>query len=596
MSRHRKRRSFLTGSSLLPALAVAALAFLSFANSAAPVTVHDDKFFVPARHTLSLSEVAQIFSEDTWASTGSPAGTYRPLAILSLAVDGAFHGRDPTGYHWTNVALHTLASLLVFLLLLELLRSAPPAETRHDTTSLGWAAAFAAGVFATHPIHTEAVASVFNRSEVLATIGVVGALLSVLRWHDRKPALAWTAATVLYLAALLCRESAVTLPVLAAAMLWLVHADEPWRARLQRVLPVGFLAIALAEYFVLRQHALATQVQGTAPALGAAGGDDFSSRVLYSVATLREYARMLVCPHPLRISYEDFTGDGLVAALALHAALAAGAAWALRRAPLATFAVAWFYVSLLPSTRVFTALGESLRLGGEALVELKNSLLVGERVAYLPSIAIAIALAAGFAHLVRRRGVAVAAAVAAAPILAGLALTMQRNEQWKDPVRLFGAEVEAAPDNGDGWRLYVSALSTAGRYDDAATACDSQLDQPGRSAQLFNNCGVVYDRLGRADHAIRAYQAAIAQGLEAVGHANLGRVYARLGRTAEAEAEFVAAAEAEVDPARRHYRNGQRLARFHPDRPGEARREFEAALALQPDFAAARDALSQLGR
>lgn len=594
MTRNRKRRrSFLQNAFVLPALAVTVLAFGAYSNSPAPVTVHDDKFFVPARHTLSASEVSQIFQEDTWASTGSPAGTYRPLAILSLAVDGAIHGKDPTGYHWTNVALHTVASVLVFLLLLELLRAVPVAVPR-DEALLAWSAALAAAVFAVHPIHTEAVDSVFNRSEILATIGVVAALLAVLRWHARRPALAWTTATVLYLVALLCRESAVTLPVLAAAMLWLLHPDEPWRARLRRVLPAGFLAIALAEYFVLRQHALATQVQGTAPALGAAAGDDLSSRVLYSVATLREYARMLVWPWPLRISYENFTGDGLVAAFALHAALLVGAAWALGRAPLAALAVAWFYVSLLPSTRVFTALGESLRLGGEALVELKNSLLVGERVAYLPSVALAIALAAGLAHLARRRGLSWAAAAAAVPVVAGLVLTMQRNEQWKDPVRLFGAEVVAAPDNGDGWRLYVSALSAAGRYEHAAGACDSQLDQPGRSAQLFNNCGVVYDRLGRSDHAIRAYRAAIAQGLEAVGHANLGRVYARLGRTAEAEAEFVAAAEAEVDPARRHYRNGQRLARFHPDRLGEARREFEAALALQPDFAAARDALARL--
>lgn len=596
MTRHRQRsRSVLAHAAVLPALAVAALAFVAFANSPAPVTVHDDKFFVPARHALTWTDVAQIFSEDTWASTGSPAGTYRPLAILSLAVDGAIHGRDPTGYHWTNVALHTLASVLVFLLLLELLRFAP-ADRRREQDGLGWVAALAAAIFAVHPIHTEAVDSVFNRSEILATTGVVAALWCIARWHASRPAVAWTAATVLYLAALLCRESAVTLPVLAAAMLWLLHPQEPWRTRAQRVLPVGFLAIALAEYFVLRQHALASQMQGTAPALGTSAGDDLASRVLYSVATLREYARMLVWPHPLRVSYEDFTGGGLAAVFALHAALLGGAAWALRRAPLAAFAVVWFYVSLLPSTRVFTALGESLRLGGEALVELKNSLLLGERVVYLPSVALSIGLAAALAHLAKKRGLAAAAAVVAVPVVAGVVLTLQRNEQWKDPVRLFGAEVEAAPGNGDGWRLYVSALSSAERFEDAARACDSQLDQGGRSAQLFNNCGVVYDRLGRADRAIRAYQAAIAQGLATVGHANLGRVYARLGRTVEAEAEFAAAAEAEVDPARRHYRNGQRLARFHPDRTTEARREFEAALALQPDFAAARDALSRLGR
>jgi tetratricopeptide (TPR) repeat protein len=190
----------------------------------------------------------------------------------------------------------------------------------------------------------------------------------------------------------------------------------------------------------------------------------------------------------------------------------------------------------------------------------------------------------------------VATACAALPLLAGSAITVDRNRDWHSAVELFGAEVQAAPGNTDGWRLYVSALSNSGRFDEAAAACDAQLEQPARSAQLFNNCGVVYDRLQRDEPAIRAYSRAIEQGLVTVGHANLGRVYARMGRMAEAEAEFVAAAESENDPARRHYRNGLTLARFHPDRKADARREFEAALAIQPDYVAAREALSRLGR
>jgi tetratricopeptide (TPR) repeat protein len=275
--------------------------------------------------------------------------------------------------------------------------------------------------------------------------------------------------------------------------------------------------------------------------------------------------------------------------------LLAALATSITRAPIVAFAIAFFYVSLLPSTRLFTSLGDVLQIGGEALVKMQNSLLVGERVAYLPSVALSIALAAAFALVARRRGTALAAACAAVPIAAGLLLTIERNSQWKSPVALFEAEVKAAPGNGDAYRLYVSALSEAGRNEEAASACDSQLDLPRRSAQLFNNCGVVYDRLGRNDSAIRAYTGAIEQGLATVGHANRGRVYARMGRMEEAESEFIAAAESENDPARRHYRNGLTLARFHPDRKVDARREFEAALAIQPDFAAARDALQRLG-
>ncbi|MFN2426112.1 MAG: hypothetical protein ABR587_06655 [Candidatus Binatia bacterium] len=568
----------------LPAVVVAVAALLAYSNAAPPVTVHDDAFFVPARHDLSASSVRQIFSEDTWASTGSPAGTYRPLTILSIAVNGAMFGNDPAGYHATNIALHALASLLVYFLLVSLLGAAQ-----------AWPCALAATLFAVHPIHTEAVDSVFNRSEILATTGVVGALVAISRWHEARPVLAWTVASVLYLAALLCRESAVTLPVLAALMLWFTHSHEPLRPRIRRVLPVAVLALALAEYFVLRQHGLSSQTQAVAPVLGVETGQDLASRFVYSIAALGEYARMMVWPWPLRISYENFSGDSIVAAAAVHTVLL-GTAFALRRAlPMAAFAVAFFYVALLPSTRLFTALGEALQLGGEVVVHLQNSLLVGERVAYLPSVALAMGVAVVLAVVARRHGLALAAAGAALPIAAGFLVTMDRNRDWHSATELFAAEVKAAPENVDGWRLFVSALSNAGRYNEAAAACDAQLERPGRSAQLFNNCGVVYDRLQRDEPAIRAYQRAIEQGLTTVGHANLGRVYARIGRMEEAEAEFVASAQSENDPARRHYRNGLTLARFHPDRKEEARREFQAALALQPDFTAARAALARLG-
>lgn len=570
---------------LLPGLFVAAAALLAYSNAAPPVAIHDDAFFVPARYTLSLPSVAQMFREDTWSSTGAPQGTYRPLTILSIAVNGAMFGRSPAGYHATNIALHVLASVLVYVLVLQLIGAGN-----------AWAAALAAAIFAVHPIHTEAVDSVFNRSEILATIGVAAGLCAIRRWHEQRAVLAWSLAAVLYFLALLCRESAVTLPVLAALMLWFTHADEAPAQRLRRILPVLFLAIPLAEYILLRGFALATQTQSAVPVLGVEIEQDLASRLLYSAAAVREYVRMMIWPWPLRLSYENFAGGGLASAALVHGVLLTAAIRLRRIAPIASFAIAFFYVALAPSTRVFTDLGSILQSSGSPLLHLKNTLLIAERAVYLPSISLAVAAGVALSALARRRGPAVAAACAALPLVAGTIGTLDRNRDWHSAPALFTAEVEAAPENGDGWRLLVSALQNAERYDEAAAACDSQLEQPGRSAQLLNNCGVVYDKLGRDEHAMKAYRRAIDLGLAAVGHANLGRVYARLGRMADAEAEFVAAVDAETNPAQRHYRTGIMLRRFHPGKVGEARREFEAALALQPDFAAAKQALAQMPR
>lgn len=567
-------------------LLVAALAILAYANATPAVAIHDDSFFVPARHTLTGSSIAQIFSEDMWSSTGAPAGVYRPLVVLSIAVNGAMFGNDPTGYHATNVVLHAIASVVIWLLLLELLG---PGQA--------WFAALAAMIFAVHPIHSEVVNSVYNRSEMLATTGVAAALAILHRWHQSRTILAWTLAAILYLAALLCRESAVSLPLLAMLMLWFAHPGEAPKERLRHLWPALLLAIPLAEYFVLRGFALASNVQSSNPVLGVDAGQDLASRFLYSMAALREYARMMVWPQPLRVSYENFVGSGLATALAVHAILVGAAVALRRRVPLATFAIAFFYVALVPSTRLFTSSGVTLQIGDFVLLKPQTGLvLVGERVAYLPSVAFTIAAGCGLVAVAQRFGRRSATIAAAVLIAAGATRTLARNADWHSAPELFTAEVAAAPDNGDGWRLLVSSLSGAGRLDDAARACDSQLDAPLRSAQFFNNCGVVYDKLERDEAAMKSYAKAVELGLAAVGHANLGRVYARLGRAAEAEAEFAKAAESETNPAQRHYRRGILLTRFHPDRLGEARREFEAALAIQPDYVAARQALSQLPR
>lgn len=613
------------GPTAAAALAVAACALLAYSNATPAVAIHDDAFFVPARHTLSSESVVQVFTEDMWSSTGSPAGVYRPLVLLSLAADRARHGNDASGYHATNVLLHTVASLAVFALLLSLAgggatgvaaASSDPGTTatanvanagRHGVaTTAVIACALAAALFAVHPVHTEVVDSVYNRSEMMATTFVAAGLLALQRWRCRRPALAWTLAAVAYFVALLCRESAVSMPVLAALLLWFDDGDHApegggevprWRERVARLAPLAVFALPLAEYFVLRSFALSSTVRSDAPLLGVDAAPDVASRLLYSLAALREYARMMVWPWPLRVSYEDFAGTGLASALAVHAALA-GTAFALRRrAPLVALAIAWFYATLVPSTRLFTSSGITLKIGDFVLLSPQTGLvLVAERVAYLPSVALAIAAAAVLRETATRAGLAAAVAAAAAPLVTGAAVTHARNEQWHSADALFAADVAAAPDNGDAWRLHVSALTSAGRLDEAAAACDEQAGREGRSAQLFNNCGVVYDRLGRTDDAMRAYRRTIDAGLAPVGHANLGRILARVGRVEEAEAEFVAAAEAETNPARRHYRTGTMLMRFHPGRAADARREFEKALEIQPDYVAAREALNQLPR
>jgi tetratricopeptide (TPR) repeat protein len=582
---------------LAPCL-VGLVSALVFINAAPDVTVHDDRYFAPTRYGLDDASLARMFSQDAWSATGAPAGVYRPLFLLTLAIDGARSGSGLRGYHVTNILLHATAAMALYALLLALLRrgSAPGVERSRPSRLHVVAAAGAALVWGVHPIHAEAVDSIYNRSEILVTLGTVSALWVIQRWEERRPARAWTLAGLIYLAALLCRESAVSLPALAALMLGFLHPEDGWRRLARRLAPLASLIVPLALYLALRQSALSGALSGT-PTLAEnvdprAG---FGYQLALVLASLREYLRMVFWPHPLRASYEDLGVTAVPVSLAVLALMLGLAIGLRRRAPVLTLGIGFFYLALLPSTRLATASSLQVSLGGHVLFHPASGLvLVAERVVYMPSVGFALALAGGLAALGRRVGIPAAGAAALALCALLAPMTYLRSEDWHSETALWEAETRAAPRNGDAWRLLVAAYQSEGRSDRVARICDAQRDRHPRIAQLQNNCGIGYAALRRFADAEASYRRAIDLGLAAVGHANLGRLLAEQGRASEAETEFVEAARAETNPARRHLRQAQVLLRFHPDRIDEARAELEQALALQPGFRPAQDLLRQI--
>jgi hypothetical protein len=181
----------------------------AFSNAAPSVFVHDDKLVIPPNMDRGINAVPQLFREPTWAAAATSVATYRPLLTTSFVVEGQLWQDRPRGMHRINVALHILVTLVLFGFL-EALRTRARAGRLPDAPPPPWSAlpsAFAALAFGVHPIHTEIVDSVFNRSEILSTLGVLSALWMLVRWFDRRPALAWAGAGGCYLSAC-CRARA----------------------------------------------------------------------------------------------------------------------------------------------------------------------------------------------------------------------------------------------------------------------------------------------------------------------------------------------------------------------------------------------------
>lgn len=564
-------------------MAFALLALLSvipWLGAVSPALVVDDASFPPEpSRTLTLATLAGYFREDAWAAVRVSTGAYRPLARSLTRVESLLWETDPRGYHLSCVLTHVAVTLAVFALLSTVLRAVKRPD--EDDRAADLAAWMSALIFGVHPIHTEAVDSIFNRSEVLATLGVTLALLVVARLAGSRPRVAWSLTAALYLLSLLSKESAATLPALAAVLLLLLRKPTDLRAAARVVAPAVTLAAPLALYLVMRSRALEHLTFDTTQGRGLAAPTAWPERLASTVTALREFWRMLVWPLPLRASYDDFTSRGVALAMVFHGALLGASIALRRRAPALLAGVAMVYLALLPVTRIVSHLGVVVT--------------VAERYVYLPSVGFALALGA-LLLAVSRRGVEVTLVAGAALYLALAPMTWLRNDDWRSDLALWESETAAAPENPDAWKWLTAAYMNANRWDDVVRVCDERARQGVRHAPLLVHCAFAYDNRGRPADAERAITTAATLEASPVILTTLARRQVRAGRLDDARATYERALAAEVDPVRRDTTRGEMLLRTYPDRAAEAEAAYARALSVEPRYEAARVGLERARR
>jgi hypothetical protein len=484
-----------------------------------------------------------------------------------------------------------LATLLVYLLLLRLLRLSQPQVESPILIAL-----LAAIVFGVHPIHAEVVNSIFNRSILFVAIGSTAGLWWLLRHLDSRPLLAWTGIWLAYWFVLFSRETGIVLPALAVAQVW-IYSSGGWRQKVRRCLPALLMVVPLLIYLALRARAIAAPM----PLEGGEGGSTLGLADLFAPSGLLDWnslmrlagvwldaLRLALWPRPLLVHHPSPDLIMQVAGLIVHLGLVVAAIYLYRRErPGLITGLAIFYIALLPSSRLFGSEGFGPHLT--------------ERSLYEPSVGLAVLLAFGLLYL-RRRGDRL---LAAAPVVLAVCLltplTWARNADWSNEIALLehdhrhGGVLKAAALEG-----FTAGLVGQGNYIRAGEICREYKTLLGESGYLSMNCGTAYAMSGDLNRAEQAYLEATKDDTSrARAFSNLTYLYASQGRHDEAGIRLEKAIESEQKPATRAYLRGLRLMRLYPvDRARllEARAHFEEALRLQPRFAAASNTLETVNR
>jgi len=531
----------------LAALAALGIAALALAVHWPPRDAEfnlDDRGFVASNESIRSLDAATQALLRSFPPAENARGLYRPLTNFSHALEWPHFQTDAFGYHAVNAALYAVAVALLYAFVAGYAVS-------------GGAALAATALFAFHPVHSEAVDSVAGRSELLALVFALAALVSWRRAlyarGERTPRARLDGrfallATLCVVAAAGSKESGIAVVGLLALELALAHRAAPERVTIGRaaldLLPFALVALAWAalRYAVLGRFS--PENDGKLFAFASA-----AERAQTMASVYLEYVRLLVFPHVLQpdLYYVNALGVArepsprvVAGALALAATIAGiAAAWvrALRETPArprgARAAVAIgasaFAAFLLPVSHVVDV-----------------TVLMGERFLFAPSAGLALALAPAIDWALgrarTREGRAAVAIAIAALCLVGAARSHARAAEWRSELRLWQSLARAVPGDAraqsslGGVHLRRGELAAAREALERAQSIDPS--DYGTRVNLANLLAAE----GRSDEAIAAFEA-MAAGGRVDQHVWLGlaRLRARRGDLAGAHEDALRA-------------------------------------------------------
>jgi tetratricopeptide (TPR) repeat protein len=510
-----------------------------------------------------------------WAFRSDQAFLWHPLTWLSLMLDTELHGADDAGpYALTNVALHVANALILLGLLTSLTRRLGPS-------------AFAAALFALHPLRVEPVAWVSGRKEELAALFALLAIWAYVDWTRRRNLWRAAGALALYGLSLLAKPAHFALPFL------LLLIDAWPLERFQRAIDAGGAAVrrlvleklpwlALASAAALASALMIVRTQNpwvedpplllrilTAPI----------SVVLYLEKTIWPTGLTIVYPQPHQMGRPFYGGLEIAAAWVVLGGVSLGALWLRRDHPAVLWGWAWFLLAIGPTLQIVPT---GLRVPHD-------------RYTYLPSIGLCVAVAFAGAALWRqsRRGRPILAAVAAALLTAFALASARQVGHWRDSETLFAHALTAQPRNVI-VRFSRGVMYARGGEDDRAIGeLRAALAIHPRHADSHNSLGYLLYRQGEVDGAIHHLREALSTHPGYVrAMTNLGNALEARGDGEEALGWFRRAVATDPDAPDSHYWLG--LAFERRGARDAAIAEQRRVLALAPEHPWARRALARL--
>ena len=500
------------------------LALVLYGNTLTHDFALDDHIVITGNNFTKkgFSGIKDIMTHDAFVGTYGEAleltgGRYRPLSIVMFAIEYQLFGLNPLVGHMMNVLLFAITGGMIFLLMIKLL----------GTKNI-WVPLITASLFVVHPIHTEVVANIKSRDEILGLLLSLSVIWVMLK---DKPFLTYALAPLLFFMALLSKENAITFMAIIPLTFWFFTGQS-----LKKIC-INMIPLLLVSVIYLVMRASFAGIVGDRvttdimddPYLRAT----FSEKYATITYTISRYLGLLVFPHPLSADYSyneiPLIGWGTAKAL-LSGALTLGvlgyAMKGLREKSLITYGILIFFITFSIVSNAIFNVGTSM----------------ADRFMYLPSLGFCIGIAAVLALLFKIKSDELISfkfrwvVPVVLLLLAGSYKTIARNKIWKNNFELYQEDVKNAPNSARIHLYYGIELigkhgrSGVGKYLDMA------IEEISRSVKInpdfhhaHYNLAVAYEKAERFDEAIACYLNTLAlQPQHIKGNLNIGLLYGKV--------------------------------------------------------------------
>jgi tetratricopeptide (TPR) repeat protein len=487
-----------------------------------------------------------------WAFTTGYCNNWHPLTWLSHMLDYQLFGLNPAGHHITNLLFHIANTLLLFWVLKRM-------------TGVIWQSAFAAAVFALHPLHVESVAWAAERKDVLSGFFWLLTIAAYTRYAERPSIIRYLPVVLAFCLGLLSKPMVVTLPFVLLLLDWWPLGRKHWSRLIAEKIPLFALAAAssLVTYIVQQQT-------------GAMAGTDLLpvtvratnalvSYISYIGKTIYPSGLAVFYPHPLKLQIRQPIASAVMLAVISIIVIYLG-----RRRRYLTVGWLWYLGTLVPVIGL-------VQVGLQAMAD---------RYTYLPLIGIFIMVSWGAADLTAKwRYRDAVLRITAIVILAALLIcTRTQIHYWQNSLTLFGHALDVTKDNQVMQTNYGNALLENGQLEESVTHFKEALRLRPEDFEANYNLGLAFLELGKFDEAIACFTESLKTGDKQYKvHSDLGSAYAEKGEFDMAIGHYNEALRLKPDYVKAINNLGSVLKK--QGKIDEAIKQWERALQLQPDFA-----------